>query len=394
MEYPLKNKTIISFSYDCWDGLWQTRQYIMSRLAINNKVLFVSGQFYIWDIIEDIGKRKLAKSGLKKINDNLFSYKPLKFFPLIHKFSFLRKIITYGLVKHIIYLLKKINYNKNDIILYIWRPEFVDMVGKFNEKLLCYHIDDDYAKISGNNKSLILKAIDLMKKADIVFVHSKELMNIKKKYARNIHWIPNGVDFEHYYNIVKSNLIEPSDIKDIKHPRIGYVGRINRKVDFDLIKYIVRERPKWSFIFIGPVNIDNLYDKNIFLNLQREKNVYYLGSKKISELPIYISSLDVCLMCYRVIDWVVYGYPLKMHEYLACGKPIVSANLLAVNEFRNIIKIALTREEWIEYIEDSINENDKELFNKRINIAKNNSWDKRVGDLSNLIHQELEGPLT
>jgi len=106
--------------------------------------------------------------------------------------------------------------------------------------------------------------------------------------------------------------------------------------------------------------------------LQARSNVYFLGWKPASEVPHYIKGMNVCMMCYVINDWNYYGYPLKMHEYLACGKPTVSKGLPALRELEWVVSIADEADEWIRAIEHGLTmkEDNRE---KCLGVAKENS---------------------
>ena len=100
--------------------------------------------------------------------------------------------------------------------------------------------------------------------------------------------------------------------------------------------------------------------------LQNEENVYFLGVKKPEELPNYIKELDVCLMCYRQTEYTKYIYPVKLHQYLACGKPVVSTHLKQLDEFEDVLKFADGCEEWIEKIDESLDEASASIVHRRL----------------------------
>jgi glycosyltransferase involved in cell wall biosynthesis len=115
--------------------------------------------------------------------------------------------------------------------------------------------------------------------------------------------------------------------------------------------------------------------------------VYFLGGKKPEELPFYVRRMNVCLMCYRENDYTRYIYPLKLHEYLACGKPIVAAPLENLQEFEHVLYFAEGIEDWISKIQYALNNFDPEMVQARINVAMENSWDARVHSIRSVFKQ-------
>ena len=94
-------------------------------------------------------------------------------------------------------------------------------------------------------------------------------------------------------------------------------------------------------------------------------------------------------MCYRNTEYTKYIYPLKLHEYLACGKPIVATPLKNLKDFKDVLYFADGQEDWIENIQRCLDEQNKELVQKRIAVARENSWDARVEEILSIFQEKL-----
>ena len=137
----------------------------------------------------------------------------------------------------------------------------------------------------------------------------------------------------------------------LKRPVIGYVGLIGTKVDFKLLQYLSQKRPDWSFVLIGAI-AKNVLKSPEFQNVKAQPNVVVLGMQPYESLPNWLKGIDVCMMCYRLDSHAFYGYPLKMHEYFAAGKPIVTSDICAVSDYGHALLIARSPQEWLEHIEE------------------------------------------
>lgn len=268
-------------------------------------------------------------------------------------------------------------------MLLIWHPWFAGELNKFNERLVVYYKYDNYAGYFTNAKASGAGGDTseelLLERADLIFVTSQGLYDMHRAHEHKLHLVPNGVDFDHFNSIVTDATCSiPDDLVRIPSPRIGYIGVINEKVDFRLLTELCRARPDWSIVLIGPDKTQQPTHQHYRDELQKQTNVYFLGQREGREIPRYLKGLDVCMMCYLVNDWTYYGYPLKMHEYLASGKPVVASGLPAIKEFSRVISIPETTDQWLQAIDDGLSGKDGITPEERMRVAKDNSWCKRV----------------
>jgi glycosyltransferase involved in cell wall biosynthesis len=204
--------------------------------------------------------------------------------------------------------------------------------------------------------------------------------------ARSIVVVENGVDYEAFSRTVAERA-EPVDIAVVPHPRIGYAGALNRKVDFALLAKLATRREDWNFVIIGAFgNLDDETSAAVE-RLRTMKNVQFLGFKNRDVLPLYMSAMDVNLLSYRVAShlWTEGIYPLKLHEYLATGRPVVSAGLPSVRPFADVIAITDTVGAWEDAIAAALTEASPQKSQQRQAVARANSWETRVA----LLQQEL-----
>ena len=180
----------------------------------------------------------------------------------------------------------------------------------------------------------------------------------------------------------------PDSIKRLNRPIIGYSGLISRRIDLELIHYIASKHPEWSLVLMGDVN--HFECEDILGKLYEMENVCFLMRKNIDDLPYYINSFDVCLVPYKINEETKNLSPLKLYEYLACGKPVVATRFPAAMEFDQIIYIAETKEIYESCIGNALVEKDDNLFNLRRRIARQNTWNMRAVQISQLIEKQMD----
>jgi len=396
----LENKCIISFSITPWNKFCNNRHQILFRLAKKNKVVWIYPPFYIRDLFKRSKKTVDTKSGLHQVRKNLYIYKFPKLLPMNYKFTWVEKILDELRFIFLNRNLKKLRSCCDNTILWIWEPYFVNAIGKCRADIVCYYIYDEYslfesAEVTRNKIRIMEKKI--LRRADIVFAVSKTLQNNKKHVRGDIYVVPNGVDFEVFSRAREQNAKIPSDLCNVPRPRIGYVGAIKGGyIDFELLNYLAEKRKNWSIVLIGPeVYLNREGSMKYVKRLKARSNVYFLGWKNVDQLPYYVNGLDVCLICYKLDEEKsknkpqYYCSPLKLFEYFALGKPVVSVNIPAIREFRHLLRIATSKEQWIQAIEESLKKTDLSLVEKRIEVARRNSWDHKVELISEIIQRKL-----
>ena len=199
-------------------------------------------------------------------------------------------------------------------------------------------------------------------------VTSKPLYEKKRKFNPNTILIPHGVDFDHFSRAASPDTVVPTDIGRISKPIIGFYGLIQDLIDFDLITYIAEKRPDWSIVMIGPT----IFDVG---DLPSLRNIHFLGPRKREDLPNYVKAFDVCIIPYKLVERKIYASPLKLRQYMASSKPVVSTALPEVMNYTHLVKIANSREEYLSHIAFLLAEDTAEDAKQRMNAARAESWE-------------------
>lgn len=272
-------------------------------------------------------------------------------------------------------------------IAYLFHPTFWPYIQYLGDCTVVYHADDAFSLMPGwNGESQALER-KLVAQANLLLATSpgvaRQLPNSAIQRAR---FLPNGARVESFMNLDLAQGPCPSDLSSIPHPRIGYVGSINLKVDLLLVAEIARRRPDWHWVFIGPVlhnRVENPWNAEFQAGLaacDKLDNIHFLGSKPYSLVPSYTTRMDVNTLCYRNVagGWWTAIYPLKLHEYLAAGNPIVGTNLEVLQEFRSVVAIAETPEEWLHALSIAVDAGGTGTKHERQKVALQNSWESRA----------------
>jgi glycosyltransferase involved in cell wall biosynthesis len=303
-------------------------------------------------------------------------------------------------------VLKQLRFQKP--ILWLFLPEMESFVGRFDEKLVIYHIVDEYAGYSGVSATWrpVVQQMEeqLARRADLVFVTSPDLLERKRALSQRIVLIPNAVDYEAFAAVADRGLgaALPADMAGIRPPVAGYVGAINDKLDLALLLQVARgsvqpgtphpnggvEHP-WSLVLVGPITIQTAEGQQALGALRALPHVHFLGSKSVGEVPSYVAACTVCLLPYRINEWTKHIDSLKLYEYLACGKPVVATDVPAARRFSEMVSIAANEGEFISRMNSALNEDCPALQARRRRLAAQNTWEQRVTALSAAVESAL-----
>lgn len=169
--------------------------------------------------------------------------------------------------------------------------------------------------------------------------------------------------------------MEPMDQIHIPHPRVGYHGIIDERINFTLLSEMADLKPDYQFVMIGPVmNIDGE-------KLPQRKNIHFLGKKDYHSLPLYLAGWDCAIVPFLLNEETQLLNPTKTAEFLASGTPVVASaikDIVSSYAQEDLVVIAHTAEEFINSIEMAISQNsNQEAWIKRVDAyLSKNSWDQ------------------
>lgn len=322
---------------DHFDEPWQSRHQILTRLSHYFHVVWVEPPHGWRDLLRGRRKSHIQEPSDEGTNGFVI-YTPEAWLPFLHRPGWLSRRLHRMRLARARRILERRGCRQ--IVVSLWRPEFEPVLATVAHDLAAYHIDDEYT-FSSVAAEPDERERRLIESVDVVSVHSHGLLERKGSINRRTVFVPNGVDFATY----AIRAPEPIDLESIPHPRIGYTGYIKTQLDWDLLRRLIESHREWSFVFVGPRR-PHADVEAIVADLGREPNAYFLGPKGRKELAAYPQHFDVCVMPYRNDDYTRCIYPLKLHEYLATGQPVVGSRIATLEEFADVIALAGTPEEW------------------------------------------------
>ena len=381
----LQDHDIIIFGDD-WGRHPSTIQHIARVLSKSNRILWVSSlglrqpRLRFYDLKRIFGKFKKIVSpvGYQQTDVNIFVVHPFVF--PFYDIKIIREINKLLLRKKILRKMRMLNFS--NILLLISTPIAADLVGTLGESSSYYLCLDDYSRFDNVYRSILPMERQVLNQVSGCFSISDVLLQTRKCKSGENHYLPQGVDYEHFSLITKEI---PGQIKEIKKPIIGFFGLISSWIDVDLVRECANTYPSLSFVLIGKAN----FDLSTYLNVQ---NMFLLGEVPYELLPGYAQKFDVGIVPFIVNDLTKAANPIKILEYLSLGLPVVSTNLPEAEKFSDLIYIAENREEFIAHIKLALENDNPDKKIKRQLKVRQYSWIATCEILSQHI-QRIENEL-
>ena len=212
----------------------------------------------------------------------------------------------------------------------------------------------------------------MTRKADLVFVASETLLDRKRALNPRTHVSPHGVDFDHFARAQDDRLPVPTDTAGLPHPVVGFFGLIERWIDLDLIDYLAEQTAR---VDIRPDRTGGRPRGPVTAEAQHP----FLGKRSYADLPAYGKQFDVAIIPYRLTHQVLHANPIKLREYLAMGKPIVSVSTPEIDKYADVVEIAHSREEFLAKLDAVLARPPApEEIRGRMDRVAGESWDARL----------------
>lgn len=387
----LNGENVIIFSSDDWSsGLKTSKYHIARQLARRNRVLFVNSVGLRAPTAgrRDIGRifKKLGAffRGAKAVPEGLHVYTPIVV-PFCRGSGPVRAVNAAVLRLSLRRLMRRLSLK--DPIVFAFIPTFNDVIGALGEKAIVYYCIDDLRGYAGVDGAWFDREEDrLLSRANCVISSAEELHREFVRKGAASHYVPHGVDWALFRKAVTEDLPLPEDLRQIPEPRLGFYGFLSEEwVDYPLLKRMAAARPEWQVVLIGRPRAGMDMDA-----LLPEPNIHYLGLKPFEELPAYTRHLDIGLIPFNRNQLTLHSNPLKLLEYLSGGLPVVSTDIPEVRRYGDAVHVAASPDEFIVACERALREGDPAAREKRSRAAEAHSWEKRMEQISGIVHAEIE----
>jgi len=383
---------IVCLSSAYWDEpLWTNKQHVMSRLAHSNRVLYLDPPLSWIGLLRNRKSVRgpwgrsfpALRTKMEGLSVLSFPVLPLERFDPVSRMNL--SICRFFLNRAV----RKLHMTRP--VIWVYNPLFWKIADNLPRSLLCYDCVDDFSAFPIYKKikqRVIREEERLCRAADLVFTTSQRLYTGKKTLNPATYLVSNVADFNHFHQAGRPGVI-PEDLKKIPAPRLVFAGAVSSyKLDFALLRYLAEKRPSWQIILIGPVG-DGEYVTDL-AGVESLPNVHLLGFKPYTEIPDFLRGADVLLLPYRISEYTESMMPLKFHEFMATGKPLVSTPLPALAGYRSLLAVGENHGEFLAAVEKALSGERDEMKTRRIETARENDWEKRISTLLRHVREAVE----
>jgi glycosyltransferase involved in cell wall biosynthesis len=383
----LSGLTILGLATQEWDAHWTPVQQVLLRLAPQNRVIYVEPfhPSFRWLKKRNRARQKVPRAAqLREVSDNLFVYRPNPWYaPGNMRWAVSHRYNSALYAAEIRRLLKRMGIPQAWLWAFFAQSLSVLDIGFTRTIYDC--VDDWPSFFSHPAERRFVAYVDqqLCLHSDLVFVGSEPLREKKVGHNARTFVVNHAADVPHFAKARETKTTIPEDLARIPHPRIGFIGMIdNVRFDAELVRHI-SATPAHHVVMIGGVmpGAERL--------LPTQPNVHQLGMKKVSELPAYLKGLDVCLMPYKVNEATRNIFPLKLFEYMAAGKPTVATAIPAVMDYRDLLYVTGDPHSFTRLVERAVAEDDPAMVARRVECARQHTWEAHVAQKAALICQHL-----
>jgi SAM-dependent methyltransferase/uncharacterized protein YbaR (Trm112 family) len=389
----LSKGDIVCISSIDWDFIWQGHQQIMSMLAAQgNRVLFIENTGVRSPRLDDLGRVRhriyrwwTSKGGVRQEAPNLHVLSPLILpWPYSWIAQWINRIVLVPAVRR---WMRRMDFRRPIVWTFLPTPLARTLLRELEPAVSVYYCVDDLGASSLEARRIQGTEEKVLAEADLVFVTSEKLRARAARFARRVHLFPFGVDYPPFEAARTNGQSAPENIAGLTRPVVGYVGGIHQWIDQSVLAATAQRLQEVTFALVGPLQTN-------VRQLTRCPNVRLLGACSHADVPRYLKAFDVALIPYRLAEYTAGLYPTKLNEYLAMGLPVVATDLPEIRRFNeehgNIVTVGRSIDEFIGGVRRALEPSHADEVVRRIEVARRNSWDVRVAEMSRLIAACLE----
>lgn len=363
---------LICLSHLRWDFVFQRPQHLMTRFARDRRVFFIE-EPHLGTVERD---QLLIEThdGVTVVVPHLAA-RPND----AHAIEERQRLLLNDLLRR---------HEITDYILWYYTPMAMGFTRHLFPHLVVWDCMDELSSFAHAPRELVERERQLLGWSDLVFTGGQSLYEAKRGRHPRVYAFPSSIEAAHFAKARRPQG-DPADQAPIPHPRIGFYGVLDERLDIDLLRASAAARPDWHWVLIGPVvKIDPAH-------LPRAANIHYLGKKDYGQLPHYLSGWDVAVLPFARNEATRFISPTKTPEYLVAGRPVVSTPITDVVRpygEQGLVRIAGDADAFVAAIATAMAEGRDPRWLERVDqFLAGNSWDATYAQMLSLMDRALSG---
>jgi glycosyltransferase involved in cell wall biosynthesis len=255
-------------------------------------------------------------------------------------------------------------------LVWVTCPPAVELIDRLNPVALVYQRTDRFEAFPGSDAAVLREYHRrLRSSADLTLFCARLLYEEEGGECRVAQYVDHGVDFDQFVAAAEDPSSEPDDVKAISRPRVGFIGGIDEHTfDPPLFVEVAGQLSDVQFILVGACSLPSEWC--------RLPNVHLLGRRPYEQVGAYMAACDVLIMPWNQSPWIRACNPVKLKEYLAVGRPIVTTDFAELSQYQGYVRSARGAEQFARQIREALAEKaDTDGMRQRVRLE---TWDAKA----------------
>lgn len=389
---------IVCLSWDPWSGLWKRKQrllYELSRLGRSSRTLYVEPPTPLTDVVEGAGRlftaegerlRRCLRSRPRHMGHGFHLASPLWPWPGRRTFARLDRANRQAWRNQVRRSVRDVGF-PDGYVLWLYHPSQLDALDLLGDEaeLVVYDWTDDWAAALPEGcgpearRRLEARQQELLCRADVVLAVSPALAGRARELCPEVHHLPNATDPAVFRPWDPSR---PGHSLAARRPVLVYLSQITERLDVDLVRDVAKARPGWTVVLAGPLACP----PELVAPLAGCGNVVLAGPLPYEEAAELVAQADVCLLPHKEDPLTRALDPIKLYDYLATGRPIVSTAVAMHPDLAGQVRIASGAAAFIRAVEAALAEPEDAAAGRR-EAAMAHTWEARAGQVADILER-------
>ncbi|MEM1055223.1 MAG: glycosyltransferase [Bacteroidota bacterium] len=252
------------------------------------------------------------------------------------------------------------------VVVTAFAPQLgLPLAGALGERARVYYGYDEISAAPWVSKHGARLEAEYLAVADAVVVTSEGLRASKSAQHPNVHLVPNGADFDLFHEAA-------GETPESARPCVGFIGSLDSRLDYGLLRRVIGRRTDLDFLFVGRAVVPEADA------LAAYPNVTLAGAHPAEALPGFLARMDVGTIPFAVTQFTRSIYPLKLNEYLAAGRPVVTTPFAPLGEAETLVHTASDADAFSRALDAALSDRTEGARAARIALARANTWERRA----------------